>query len=347
MKKVLFAIICIAAITTMAIAQSQVVPADTASGELRVTKIGTFKCGKQPKQVLFSPDDAYIVMPLLDENGFDIFSLADKKVIKRIVPPNGDKLGFVEGLFIPEKNAFFVSQMTTGKIYEYTYPGFEYRREISTEGTWSKFMVWSGEKSIIAVSNWTSNNISIIDYDTGKVLRKIKTKLAPRGMVFTDGGKSIISLSFDSGVIEKFDTATGNRTGVIEIDKAAMRHVVLSPDEKTAYISDMYHAQVLAVNLDKFEITDKVKVFNNPNTIDLWKGRYLFVSSRGPNNPVDYTLRSPKDGIITVIDTKDMSVVAKIQGGNQPTGLDISNGGKYLCFSNFQDENIELYELSE
>ncbi len=141
MKKVLFAIICIAAITTMAIAQSQVVPADTASGELRLTKIGTFKCGKQPKQVLFSPDDAYIVMPLLDENGFDIFSLAEKKVIKRIVPPNGNKLGFVEGLFIPEKNAFFVSQMTTGKIYEYTYPGFEYRREISTEGTWSKFMV--------------------------------------------------------------------------------------------------------------------------------------------------------------------------------------------------------------
>jgi len=317
------------------------------SAEVRITKLGTFKCGKQPKQVLFSPDDTYIVMPLLDENGFDIFSLTEKKVIKRIVPPNGNKLGFVEGLFIPEKNAFFVSQMTTGKIYEYTYPGFEYKREISTEGTWSKFMVWSGEKSVIAVSNWLSNDISIIDYDTGKVLRKIKTKLAPRGMVFTDSGKNIISLSFDSGVIEKFDTTTGTRTGNIEIDKAAMRHVVLSPDEKTAYISDMYHAQVLAVNLDKFEITDKIKVFNNPNTIDLWKGRYLFVSSRGPNNPVDYTLRSPKDGIITVIDTKDMSVVAKIQGGNQPTGLDISNGGKYLCFSNFQDENIELYELSE
>ena len=236
--------------------------------------------------------------------------------------------------------------MTTGKIHEYSYPGFEYRRSISTGGTWSKFMVWSGEKSLIAVSNWLSNDISLIDYDTGKVHRKIKTKLAPRGMAFTNGGKSIISLSFDSGVIERFDTAAGTRSNIIEIDKAAMRHIVLSDDEKTAYISDMYHAQVLAVELEKFEITDKIKVFNNPNTIDLWKGRYLFVSSRGPNNPVDYTLRSPKDGIITVIDTQDMSVVAKIQGGNQPTGLDVSNNGKYLCFSNFQDQNIELYELS-
>ena len=72
-----------------------------ASGEIRITKIGTFPCGKQPKQVLFTPDDEYIVMPLLDENGFDIFSLTEKKVIKRINPPESIKLGFVEGLFIP------------------------------------------------------------------------------------------------------------------------------------------------------------------------------------------------------------------------------------------------------
>ena len=366
MKKVsiLMCAALFAAFTTMAVAQTQVpstsgnsvqvstasnsqtITAATASGEVSITKIGTFPCGKQPKQVLFTPDDEYIVMPLLDEDGFDIFSLADKKVIKRINPPESSKLGFVEGLFIPEKSAFFVSQMTTGKIHEYSYPGFEYRRSISTGGTWSKFMVWSSEKSLIAVSNWTSNDVSLIDYETGNAVRKIKTKLAPRGLAFTDGGKSIISLSFDSGVIEEFDTSNGNRTNYITLDKAAMRHIVLSDDGKTAYISDMYHAQVLAVKLDKFEITDKIKVFNNPNTIDLWKGRYLFVSSRGPNNPVDYTLRSPKDGIITVIDTKDMSVVAKIQGGNQPTGLDVSNNGKYLCFSNFQDQNIELYELS-
>jgi hypothetical protein len=40
-----------------------------------------------------------------------------------------------------------------------------------------------------------------------------------------------------------------------------------------------------------------------------------------------------------------MSVVKTIDGGNQPTGLDVSNDGKFLCFSNFQDENIELYSI--
>ena len=41
-----------------------------------------------------------------------------------------------------------------------------------------------------------------------------------------------------------------------------------------------------------------------------------------------------------------MQVVTSFEGGNQPTGLDVSDNGNLLCFSNFQDENIELYEIS-
>ena len=105
-----------------------------------LTKIGTFPCGQQPKQVLFSPDSKVIALPLLDDNGFDIFDMEEKKVVKRISPPNADKLGFAEGLFIKEKNCFFVSQMTTGTLYEYSCPDFKLKRSISTKGEWSKFI---------------------------------------------------------------------------------------------------------------------------------------------------------------------------------------------------------------
>ena len=113
-----------------------------------LTKIGTYKCGRQPKQVLFSPDSKYIIMPLLDDTGFDIFSVQEKKIIKRIQPPNASKVGFAEGLFIPEKNVFLVSQMTTANIYEYTYPGFEYKRTIPTTGNWSKFIAFNSQDQL-------------------------------------------------------------------------------------------------------------------------------------------------------------------------------------------------------
>lgn len=315
------------------------------NSKIELTKIGVYKCGKQPKQVLFSPDNKYILMPLLDDDGFDVFSLDYKKVIKRINPPMAFQKGFAEGIFIPGKNIFLVSQMTTGKVYEYSYPEFTYVREIDTNGVWSKFIAYNSKKNLLAVSNWVSNDVSLIDYDSGKIVRKINTGRAPRGMCFVEDGDILITLSFDSGMIEKFSTVTYERLGSIFIEKAAMRHIVVNENESKAFVSDMYHRCVYKIDLKHFKIEKTQWVFNNPNTIDLYKDRYLFVSCRGPNNPEDYTKRSLVNGQIFVIDTQDFSVVKKIEGGNQPTGLDVSNDGKYLCFSDFQDAAIQIFEL--
>lgn len=311
-----------------------------------VEKIGVYPCGRQPKQVLFSPDGKYILLPLLEDTGFDVFSVAEKKVIRRISPPGADKLGFAEGLFIPQKGVFLVSQMTSGCLYEYSWPGFEYKRTIKTGGTWSKFIAYSAEKDLLAVSNWVSNDISLLDYETGTLLRLIPTGKAPRGMLFLDGGRSLVSLSFDSGLIEKFNVDTGKRTACITVVNACMRHIVCSGDLKTAFVSDMYNRQVYKIDLTAFKISGKCTVYRNPNTIDLLNGgRYLFVSTRGPNNPEDYTKRSPSNGKIHIIDTQDMSILHTFEGGNQPTGLDVSDDGSLLCFSDFQDAAIELYQI--
>lgn len=312
-----------------------------------LTKVGTFKCGRQPKQVLFSPDNKYVIMPLLDDNGFDIFDVENQKMLDRIYPPNSKKLGYCEGLFIPEKKVFLVSQMTTGNIYEYSYPEFQLKRTIPTNGTWSKFIAYSPEKDMLAVSNWVSNDVSIINYSDGKLLRKLKTGQSPRGLYFVNGGKEIITLAFDGGIIEKFNTETGKRLNSIYINKSAMRHIVMNDEKTKAYFSDMYYSQIYEVDMETFSITRKTKVYINPNTIDLLNNRWLFVSSRGPNNPQDYTKRSPSNGKIQIIDITTMEIVHKFEGGNQPTGLDVSDNGKLLCFSNFQDQNIEIYSISQ
>ena len=126
-----------------------------------------------------------------------------------------------------------------------------------------------------------------------------------------------------------------------------MRHIVIDSTQTFAYVSDMYHRSVYKLNLTTFEIVSKARVFNNPNTIDLLDDKYLFVSSRGPNNESHYTNRSPVNGKIQLIDTETMKVIFEFEGGNQPTGLDVSSDGKYLCFSNFQDANIELYSIEK
>jgi len=69
-----------------------------------LTKLRTVPCGKQPKQVVFSPDGSCIALPLLDDAGFQIVRTGDQK-IRTIFPPRSAQKGFAEALFVAEKNA--------------------------------------------------------------------------------------------------------------------------------------------------------------------------------------------------------------------------------------------------
>jgi DNA-binding beta-propeller fold protein YncE len=310
-------------------------------------QIGVFECGNQPKQVIFSPDDRYIFIPLLEEDGFQVFSMRDLKVEQFVKPPDSKhRTGYAEGLFV-SGNSFCISQMS-GFIYEYSYPDLKYQRTIETGGMWSKFMTYSDIYHYLAVSNWLTNNVSIIDYTKGKLLKLLPAPASPRGLAFSNDSKYFFMTSFDGGKIVKYDTGKWIEIKSIFVNEAAMRHIVLTKDNTEAFVSNMYHAVIYEIALDKFEIVSRYRVDYNPNTIDLTPdNKYLFVSSRGPNNPVSYLQRSPRNGTITVIDVKNKKELFSFEGGNQPTGLDVSNNGKYLCFSNFLDKNIEIYWIGD
>jgi DNA-binding beta-propeller fold protein YncE len=89
-------------------------------------------------------------------------------------------------------------------------------------------------------------------------------------------------------------------------------------------------------------------VDSHPNTIRLTPdGKYLFVSCRGPNNPDGYTLPSPRDADIVIIDTESFKTLTSWAQGNQPTGLDISPDGRYLATTDFMDRHVNLYVIAD
>ena len=110
----------------------------------------------------------------------------------------------------------------------------------------------------------------------------------------------------------------------------------------------LHHAlSVYEIDVSKFEIIRSYEVDHNPNSIALKDNRYLFVSARGPNDPVSYLLRSPRNGYLSIIDIEKKELFCKIEGGNQPTGLAISNNGKYLANTNFRDDTFEIYYIGD
>ncbi len=314
---------------------------------LPIDQIGVFKTGKQPKQVLFSPDNMYIFVPLLFDLGFQVFDLKQLTMKKQLFNPHGNReLGFAEGLFIEQLNRFFVSQMNTGYIHEFSYPELEFIRSIKTGGVWPKYIAWTEFHSTLAVSNWGSNNVSLIDLLDGESKKIIKTADAPRGLAFSPDGKWMFVASFDGGRFSRYQTDTWKEDKYIVRKGSAMRHIVQSNKLPKVFVSDMSYSEILEVNTENFTIDKKWKVDYNPNTIDITPDdRFLIVSSRGPNNPESYLLNSPRSGEISIIDLSMNKIICKFYGGNQPTGLDISNDGKLLVFSNFRDDTIELYNI--
>jgi DNA-binding beta-propeller fold protein YncE len=124
--------------------------------------------------------------------------------------------------------------------------------------------------------------------------------------------------------------------------EGACRHVIYRDGK--LYVSDMYRGTVNILNAATGALLVSRRIGSNINTIVLSPdGRRVFASSRGRNNPEDYTRPGPEFGAVYMLNADDLSLQESVWGRNQPTGLAVSPDGKYLVFTDFLDANMELY----
>jgi DNA-binding beta-propeller fold protein YncE len=133
----------------------------------------------------------------------------------------------------------------------------------------------------------------------------------------------------------KFYNATG-----------AARHVIYH--EGKLIVSDMYQGNVCILDAATGKLLRSKRVGYNINTIVLSPdGKRIFASSRGMNNPEDYTVPGPEFGAVYALSSEDLTLEEKVWGRNQPTGLAVSPDGSYLVFTDFLDANMEVYKITQ
>jgi DNA-binding beta-propeller fold protein YncE len=315
-----------------------------------LTQIKTMEVGIQPKGMAFSNDGRYLFVALLGEAAVEVIDGETLEKTGRIVPaePEFRKGGFVEIGVSPAGDQIVASKMETATVHFIPLSGadrLEMTGHLATGGTWSKVVAFSPAGDYLAVSNWSSEDVSVFSYPEKKLIAKVKIPGIPRGLAFAGG--SLFVTNYSTGALHRIDT--GNWQLVESIDsprQGALRHVVAGRDPNILFASDMRRARVYIYNLKAKKIEAEIPVDRNPNTIALSPdGRYLFVSCRGPNAPETYLARSPRSGELHVIDTIARQVVDRRVLGNQPTALAVHPSGRYLAVSNFRDNNIEFYRI--
>jgi YVTN family beta-propeller protein len=180
-----------------------------------------FKCGRQPKQVLFSPDGSELWVTLLGGGGVQVFD-----------PLTGKKLGQVEMggkeavelVFTRDGRSLYVSQMSTSTVWEIDRATRTVIRHFKSGGSWPKVLVLSPDEKTLYVSNWVSNSVSAIDLTTGRLLKRYNTVTTPRGLYVTPDGKRLFVAGFENGDIQRIDLLSGQKKVLLKTG-GAMRHL--------------------------------------------------------------------------------------------------------------------------
>lgn len=301
------------------------------------------KCGYErkdipaPKGISFTPDgkEFWITSLMNTKRGVVVFDSQEGEHLKDIVLPGG---GGVEVIFNKDGSMAYVSQMETARVYEIDTELKEINRTLETESSWTKVMAISSDDKTLYVSNWSGNNISVFDLETGELSRNIQTVSTPRGIYPSENGKYLYVAGFKNGEIQKINLLTDEKN-ILYRSEGAMRHIV--SDGKYLYVSDMARALIYRVNKENDEVEEFMKTETNPNTITLTEDKkILIVSNRGINNPQSYHIPGPEWGTVLFFDVSTGKMLDVLIGGNQPTGLDVY--GNKIIYSNFLDGNIVL-----
>ncbi|MHB1340538.1 MAG: PEGA domain-containing protein [Coriobacteriia bacterium] len=307
--------------------------------------IGTITTKGAPKGVSVTHDGSEAWTSIL--NGPPSIEIFDPRTGRKIGEVDIGTYGAVEVIFNRAGTLAYTSQMETAKCFEIDVKTRTVVREFDTKSAWTKWVQLSPDEKTLYASNWSGDDVSIIDLTTGKLTKRIGVSNTPRGMYATADGQTLYVGGFDSGELDRIDLATGKRTTAFD-GGGALRHLVA--DEKTGrlFISDMSKDLIWVHDMKTGKTTKFVDVDEKPNTIDLTHdGRVLFVSCRGENNAKSYYLPGPEWGSVLVFDTTNGKPLDALIAGNQPTALDVSDDGKLLIFSDFLDNRLRVYEIPD
>ena len=307
--------------------------------------LGTITTLGAPKGVSVTHDGGEAWTSIL--NGPPSIEIFDPRTGAKIGEVDIGEYGAVEVIFNKAGTLAYTSQMETAKCFEIDVATRKVVREFDTKSAWTKWVELSPDEKTLYASNWSGDDVSIIDLESGELVKRVGVSNTPRGMYSTDDGRYLYVVGFDSGDLERIDLATYEKK-VLFTDGGALRHVVADETTHRLFISDMSKDVVWVHDMVSGKTTKFVDTDEKPNTIDLTPdGKMLFVSCRGENNPKSYYIPGPEWGSILVFDTTDGKPLDALIAGNQPTALDVSDDGKLLIFSDFLDNRLRVYEIPD
>jgi DNA-binding beta-propeller fold protein YncE len=114
------------------------------------------------------------------------------------------------------------------------------------------------------------------------------------------------------------------------------RHLVLSPDEKTMYVSCYHDSQLWALDLHTERVTHMVPIGTFPKSVDVSRdGRYVYSADYGPSHSV------------SIVDTTDWSATTyPVPGMDRGSGVTVLPGGRRVAVTGWCDNHVYIVGIA-
>lgn len=301
----------------------------------------------QPKQVVVSKNEKLAIVSGMKGHTLQFFDLTESRL--KLIDEIPFKDQCVETTVSDELCFVTTSNFARGRdirnhLHIVDLTRLEVVGSVSTGGNWSKVIAIHEPSKLAFVSNWHSNDISIINISDPSNLHLIQVLpcgKSPRGIAITNSGDRVVVAGFYSSDISELRKEKDGLYRVVYTSNpfdsskylGNMRDVLISPDDKLAYVSNMGRNLVLVWDLENREFITGMMVGKFPNTLCFANdtGELLLVSCRESN-------------AICIIDTKSLSVVSRSENtGSSPTGLCPISGG--FLVTGFATNTLERYRF--
>ena len=301
--------------------------ADARSPQVEVQEVA--ETGVMPKGASLSPDGSRFYVTNFGQANVRNITIYDTQTLKLIDTINVPGI-VVESILSPDGNTIYASNFERASVQFIDVATKKVTREIPT-GAHPKILAMSQDGAMLFAANWTGNSVTQIDPTTGKVLRTLKAGMHPRGTVITKAGTLYIA-NFDGASIDIYggvDFAEHHRIPACLIP----RHLALSPDEASLYISCFHDSTLHVMDLATEKIVHRVPIGSSPKSVEVSRdGRYVWSADYGKET-----------NSVSVVDTTDWTArVFTVPGMDRGSGIAVMQDGQHALVTGWFDNHVYL-----
>jgi YVTN family beta-propeller protein len=174
-------------------------------------------------------------------------------------------------------------------------------------GSVPKVVQVTPDNKYILVSNWCSYTVTVISVETGKTAANIKIGRYPRGIAITKDSLYAYVAEMGGSGVHRINLQDFSKT-FIPVGSNP-RALVLSPDEKTLYVTLNISGKVAAWNLEANKLIKTVSTGKAARSLDISDdGSALFVVNFG-------------SGTMSKVRASDLKLIQTIRVCNEPIGI--------------------------